>query len=137
MLCMSKHTFIALATGISEKLGVQYGSKEHTRLIEACDHMYKDFQDILEDDGILLYPTHPTAAPYHNEPVFKPLNFAYTAIINVLGFPATHIPLGLNTKGLPIGIQAVGGMNKDHQCLAVACELEKAFGGWVPPSISV
>lgn len=137
VLRVSKHTFIALATGLSEKMGVKTGSRAHTLLLEACDHLYADFKDLLGDNGIFLYPTHPTAAPYHNEPVFKPLNFSYTAIINVLGFPATHCPLGLNSQGLPIGIQAVGSMNNDHHCVAVASELEKAFGGWIPPSIAV
>lgn len=54
---------------------------------------------------MFLYPTHPTAAPMHHEPLFKPFNFSYTAIINVLGLPATACPLGLNKQGLPIGIQ--------------------------------
>lgn len=54
---------------------------------------------------MFLYPTHPTAAPMHHEPLCKPFNFSYTAIINVLGLPATACPLGLNKQGLPIGIQ--------------------------------
>lgn len=62
-------------------------------------------QDILGEDGVFLYPTHPTAAPMHHEPLIKPFNFSYTAIINVLGLPATACPLGLNKQGLPIGIQ--------------------------------
>lgn len=60
---------------------------------------------MLGEDGIFLYPTHPTAAPLHHEPLIKPFNFTYTAIINVLGLPATACPLGLNKQGLPIGIQ--------------------------------
>lgn len=64
------------------------------------------FQDILGEDGVFLYPTHPTAAPLHHEPLIKAFNFSYTAIINVLGLPATACPLGLNKQGLPIGIQA-------------------------------
>jgi len=54
---------------------------------------------------VFLYPTHPTAAPMHYEPMCKPFNFSYTGIINVLGLPATACPLGLNKQGLPIGIQ--------------------------------
>jgi len=54
---------------------------------------------------VFLYPTHPTAAPMHHEPLCKPFNFSYTAIINVLGLPATACPLGLNKQGLPIGLQ--------------------------------
>lgn len=60
---------------------------------------------MLGNDGVFLYPTHPTPAPYHVEPIIKPLNFTYTGIINMLGLPATHCPLGLNQSGLPIGIQ--------------------------------
>lgn len=85
---------------------------------------------------MFIYPTHPTAAPFHIEPIVKPFNVAYTAIFNVLGMPSTHVPMGLNKEGLPIGIQVVGGPNQDRLTLAVAEELEKAFGGWVPPSVS-
>lgn len=56
-------------------------------------------------DGVFLFPTHPTAAPFHHEPLIKPLNFAYTSAINILGLPSTACPLGLNREGLPIGIQ--------------------------------
>ncbi|KAL6448126.1 hypothetical protein ACFW04_000268 [Cataglyphis niger] len=92
-------------------------------------------KDILGEDGVFLYPTHPTAAPMHYEPLFKPFNFSYTAIINVLGLPATACPLGLNKQGLPIGIQVVAGLHQDRLTLAVAEELERGFGGWVPPPI--
>lgn len=60
---------------------------------------------MLGDDGIFLYPTHPTAAPLHHEPLVKPFNFSYTGIINVISLPATACPLGLNKQGLPIGLQ--------------------------------
>jgi hypothetical protein len=33
--------------------------------------------------------------------------------------------------------QAVASLNQDHLTLAVALEIEKAFGGWVPPPITV
>lgn len=42
--------------------------------------------------------------------------------------------MGLGSKGLPIGVQVVGGINSDHLTIKVAEELEAAFGGWVPPS---
>lgn len=29
-----------------------------------------------------------------------------------------------------LGIQVVAGMNNDRLCLAVACHLERVFGGW-------
>jgi len=33
-----------------------------------------------------------------------------------------------------IVFQVVGSLYNDHLTLAVAAELERAFGGWVPPS---
>jgi fatty acid amide hydrolase 2 len=62
------------------------------------------------------------------------LNFAYAAIFNVLGLPVTQCPLGLGRLGVPMGIQVVAGLYNDHLTLAVAKEIEKAFGGWVCPS---
>lgn len=44
-----------------------------------------------------------------------------------------QVPVGLDTKGLPMGIQVVAARNRDRHCLAVAEELETAFGGWRPP----
>lgn len=132
---ISKHTLIGILTALIEKFGVKEGEPKHTYLVEERDKLKVELQDLLGDNGVLLYPTHPTPAPYHNEPIFKPFNFTYTGVINVLGLPATHCPLGLNQDGLPIGVQVIANYKKDRLCLAVAKEMEKAFGGWVPPEI--
>ncbi|KAG0712705.1 Fatty-acid amide hydrolase 2 [Chionoecetes opilio] len=91
-------------------------------------------QRLLGHNGVLLYPSHPTQAPYHGESLFRPLNFTYSAIFNALGFPVTQVPLGLAPNGLPLGIQIVGGMHQDHLTIAMAEDLERHFGGWVCPS---
>lgn len=131
----SDHTFIGLATCLLEKGGCRYGDDKHQYLVKERDALRLELLDILGDDGVLLYPTHPTAAPYHNQPLAKPFNFSYTGLINVLKLPATAIPMGLDRHGLPIGIQAVSNDGNDRLCLAVARELEKAFGGWTPPEV--
>lgn len=52
----------------------------------------------------------------------------------MLHVPATQVPLGLSeNSGLPLGIQVVATRNRDRDCLAVAAELERAFGGWQAP----
>ncbi|XP_046435707.1 fatty-acid amide hydrolase 2-A isoform X2 [Neodiprion pinetum] len=132
---MGPHTLIALITVLVESFGIKFGSEKHTKLIQQSRDLYLEFKDMLDDGGIFLYPTHPTAAPMHHEPLIKPFNFSYTAIINVLGVPSTACPLGLNQNGLPIGIQVIGGMYQDHLTLAVAEEIGRAFGGWVPPPL--
>jgi fatty acid amide hydrolase 2 len=95
------------------------------------------FQDELTDaigDGVLLHPTHPRVAPRHGATVGKPWLLMTTAVFNLAGLPVAQIPLGLNARGLPLGVQAAAGPDRDHVAVAVALELERAFGGWVPPA---
>ena len=56
------------------------------------------------------------------------------ALFNLLGLPVTEVPLGLNPHGVPLGVQVAAGLDRDHVSIAVAAELERGFGGWVPPS---
>lgn len=130
----SNHTLIAILSAIMAKKGDKFGSVRNTYLREYRNDLLKEVEKMLGTNGILIYPTHPTPAPYHNEPITKAMNFSYAGIFNVLGLPATAIPMGLGREGLPIGIQVIAGLNQDRLCLAVACELEKQFGGWVPPN---
>lgn len=51
----------------------------------------------------------------------------------VFVFSNLQVPLGLDSNGLPLGIQAVATRNRDRHCIAVAEELERVFGGWRPP----
>lgn len=135
MFGCSKHTLIGLLTAVTENKGVVIGTPKYNHLMEEKKLLVSEFEEMLDENSVFLYPTHPTVAPYHNEPLFRALNFSYTAIINVLGMPACNIPLGLGREQLPLGIQVVGGYHQDRLCLAVACELERAFGGWVAPDI--
>lgn len=130
---MSDYTLIGLATSIVDKCGCEYGDPVYEHLMKERDNLRNELIDKIGENGVFLYPTHPTSAPYHNEPLIKPFNFSYTAVMNVLGLPATHCPMGLDRNGLPIGVQVVAAEGNDRLCLAVANELEKAFGGWVPP----
>jgi fatty acid amide hydrolase 2 len=93
----------------------------------------EELVSLIGDNGLLLYPSYPTPAPFHNKPMFTPFHFAYTAILNMMEFPVTQVPLGLNDRGLPLGVQVAALHGNDHMTVAAALELEKAFGGWVPP----
>ena len=90
----------------------------------------EQIHDLLGNDGILLYPSHPNTALSHRRPSLAPLNFSYTSIFNVLHLPVTQCPLGLDKNGLPLGIQIVAARNNDRLSIAVARHLERQFGGW-------
>ena len=82
---------------------------------------------------MLIYPTYSRPAPRHYRPLLTPHHAACTAIFNALGYPATVVPLGLTTAGLPLSVQIVGRHGQDHLTLAVAGAIESEFGGWQPP----
>ncbi|KAL0129364.1 hypothetical protein PUN28_004218 [Cardiocondyla obscurior] len=88
----------------------------------------------LGDNGVLFYPSAPFPPIYHYSAFLRPFNFGYWCLFNALRFPTCQVPLGLDKQGLPVGIQVVAAPYNDHLCIAVAKELEAAFGGWVPPS---
>ncbi|MGH2839850.1 MAG: amidase [Solirubrobacteraceae bacterium] len=93
-------------------------------------------QEVIDSigDGVLLHPTHPRVAPRHGRTVGRPWVLPTTAVFNLAGTPVVQIPLGLNDRGLPLGVQAVATPDRDHVAVAAALELERAFGGWVPPA---
>lgn len=128
----SNHTLIGLLTAVLEKFSPPIGSAKYDHCMEEGNRLRMELSDLLGDDGVLLYPTQPTPPLYHSQALFKPFNFCYTGIVNIMGFPSTHVPFGLNKDGLPIGIQVISNLRNDRFCIAVAQELEKAFGGWVP-----
>lgn len=88
---------------------------------------------MLDTNSVLFYPTFPIAAMRLGDSPTKLSGVMYTALFNWLGFPSTHVPLGKNSSGLPIGIQVIAAPYQDRLCLCIAGELEAAFGGWTKP----
>lgn len=106
----------------------------HFQLISQRDRLNRELKQLLGDDGILFFPSFPTLAPFHHQPLFTPLNFGYTALWNTVTLPAVQCPMGLSRCGVPVGVQAVGAPGSDRILLAIAEDLEGGFGGWRPAS---
>jgi amidase len=58
---------------------------------------------------------------------------AWPGIATLPGLPATAIPLGLSSEGLPVGVQIVGPWLEDRTPLRLAELIEREFGGFAPP----
>lgn len=93
----------------------------------------KEIESMLGDDGVLLKPSYPSVAPKHHRALMPPFKWIYTGIFNVLEMPVTQVPLGLDARGVPVGVQVAARNRNDHVTIRVAEELERAIGGWVPP----
>ena len=112
-------------------------SKKMESLLQDMDkntqEMKKHLQEEMGDNGVIFYPSFSTPAPVHGRPLFFPLDVTYMMLANVMEFPVTQVPLGLNERGLPLGMQIIGNHGNDHLTMAAAMEAELAMGGWVPP----
>ncbi len=128
----SDHTLPALALAAIERVPEALPDRAR-ELVEEARALRAELSEALGDDGVMLYPSYSRAAPRHYAPLLRPFDFVYTAILNVMGLPSTQVPLGLDRRGLPLGVQVVGAHGRDHLTIAVARELERAFGGWTPP----
>ena len=129
----SNHTLPATCLTLLESLKGALPKSTEGKILTHGENLRKEIEEILGEDGVLLFPSHPTTALHHHVPILKVTNFIYTAIFNALYLPVTQVPLGLDSNGLPMGIQVVARRNNDHLTLAVAKELEREFGGWVQP----
>ncbi|MDY0001436.1 MAG: amidase [Polyangia bacterium] len=103
------------------------------KFIAKGEALKAELVDRIGPRGVMLYPSYAEPAPRHRMPLLPPTRWAYTCILNVMELPSTQVPLGLDGRGLPLGVQVVGIHDNDHVTVAVALALEKAFGGWVPP----
>lgn len=98
------------------------------------DKLTRELDSLLGDKGILLLPSYPGPPPSHGTTIPNNANIGYFTMLNLLGLPATQVPIGLDSSGLPLGIQVAAKKYNDHLTLEIACLLEKELGGWVPPA---
>jgi len=108
------------------------GSRRTERLLEHARELAAELIETI-GDGVLLHPAHARVAPPHGRTVGRPWLLTPAAIFNLAGVPVTEVPLGRSREGLPLGVQVAAGLDRDHVSIAVALELERAFGGWIAP----
>ena len=126
------HTLPAIGLAIYEKIVTPA-----KKFVEMGHALRQELIDCLGRTGILILPSFTSTAPIHFSPMLRPFDWALTGIFNVLEFPATQVPIGFGANGLPLGVQVVAIPGNDHLTIAVAMELERIFGGWVPPEVPV
>ena len=68
------------------------------------------------------------------DPVEMYLNDVFTVTVNLAGLPGISVPVGLDSKGLPLGLQLIGRPWEDGDLLNHAYVLEKAAGFAAKPS---
>ena len=94
----------------------------------------KDFDDVFAAGvDAILTPSTPSAAFGLGEmsdadPVQMYLFDVFTVTVNLAGLPGISVPAGLDSKGLPLGLQLIGKPWEEGELLNTAFALEKALG---------
>lgn len=90
----------------------------------------QEFDKAFEKYDIILAPAAPTTAPLLGsslqDPIKMYLSDIYTISANLAGIPGLSIPCGKDNKGLPIGMQLLGGCFQEKTLLCAGFAYEKA-----------
>jgi aspartyl-tRNA(Asn)/glutamyl-tRNA(Gln) amidotransferase subunit A len=93
-----------------------------------------DFTEAFKACDVILTPATPSAAfalgdaQKAADPVAMYLNDVFTVTTNLAGLPGLSVPAGLDSNGLPLGLQVIGKALDEATTLKVAHVLEQASG---------
>ena len=89
----------------------------------------KEFDKAYEKYDIILTPTSPTVAfdigSRSNKPLEMYLADICTVSVNIAGLPGISIPVGVDSEGMPIGMQLIGNKFQEETILNAAYTLEQ------------
>jgi aspartyl-tRNA(Asn)/glutamyl-tRNA(Gln) amidotransferase subunit A len=89
----------------------------------------RDFDRAFEACDILLTPTAPSAAfalgEKQADPLAMYLNDVFTVPASLAGLPAMSVPAGLDSQGLPLGLQLIGRALDEQGVLNAALAIEE------------
>jgi aspartyl-tRNA(Asn)/glutamyl-tRNA(Gln) amidotransferase subunit A len=89
----------------------------------------EDFKKAFESVDIILAPTTPTTAFKIGEKTEDPLQMylgdIYTTSANLAGIPGINIPIGNDSKGLPIGMQLMADQFEEDLLISFAKSITK------------
>lgn len=95
----------------------------------------KDFENVFAAGvDVILTPATPSAAfgvadqDMAADPVKMYLNDVFTVTVNMAGLPGISVPAGLDSHGLPLGLQLIGRPFEEETLFQTAHVIEKAAG---------
>lgn len=92
----------------------------------------RDFDEAYKKCDVLLTPTAPGPAfgigEKTDDPISMYLNDVFTVTVNLAGLPGISVPAGLNSEGLPLGLQLIGKAFDESTLFRAGEVIEKAAG---------
>lgn len=111
-------------------LSAGYYDAYYVRALKVRRHIAQDFETVFKDVDALLTPSTPSASfqlgARVDDPISMYLNDIFTVTGNLAGLPGISVPAGLDSQGLPLGLQVLGRALDEETVFAVGSALEKA-----------
>ena len=90
----------------------------------------KQYEELFKKYDLILTPTSPTVAFKIGEKSSNPLEMYLADIctvpVNIAGLPGMSVPYTVDSNGMPIGVQLIGGYFKEEKIFRAAYTLEQA-----------
>ena len=90
----------------------------------------KDFKEAFSKVDAIYGPSTPSTAfelgDKKKDPLEMYLNDVFTVPVNLAGLPAMSVPVGLDKKNLPVGMQLIGNSFDEESILSIASCIEKS-----------
>jgi len=97
----------------------------------------RDFEAAFGHCDVILAPTTPTAAfalgENSDDPLAMYLNDVFSVPASLAGLPAMSVPAGLNSQGLPLGLQLIGKPFDEQGVLNAGLAIESRAGFTAKP----
>lgn len=94
----------------------------------------KAFDEAFAKYDVILGPVAPTTAPKLGDSLSDPIKMylgdIYTISVNLAGLPGISVPCGIDSKGLPVGLQLIGDCFHEKKLIQTAYAYEKARGAF-------
>ena len=89
----------------------------------------KAFDKAFEKYDVIVAPAAPTTAPELGKSLSDPIKMylgdIYTISVNLAGLPGITIPVGKDSKGLPVGMQLIGNCFEENKIIQTAYTFEQ------------
>ncbi|MGZ3298653.1 MAG: amidase family protein, partial [Asticcacaulis sp.] len=112
----------------------------YVKALKVRRRIAEDFVNAWQSCDVILTPATPSAAFELNDtkkaadPVAMYLNDVFTVTTNLAGLPGMSVPAGLDSNGLPLGLQVIGRALDEGTVFSVGAALEQAAGFGHRPS---
>lgn len=113
-------------------LSAGYYDAYYMKALRAKGLIKKEFDKAFQKYDCILAPASPTTAPKIGTSLSDPLQMylsdIYTVAVNLAGLPAVSLPCGMDSRGLPIGMQLIGDCFQEKKILRAAAAYEQLRG---------